>query len=217
MAAPSDGPGDDFGRAIPEEPGASPGPGDLIVGPSGATPEVVAKDMVFQVAEVPEPLVGEATDTPLADDEPEGTVPANPLWAMKERRHGQWHLFHHGHPERLRAVVGEGAAAVYAIDDGREHAMLGRPVGVSPSGCQYCIVGRVPLEVVDALQNGEVSPQHAFDQAHEIVLCGTVALDDVLTGEVFDVAHYEVPEEIPREYLPGSEFINFPADIDLDI
>jgi hypothetical protein len=174
--------------------------------------------MVFEMAEVPEPLVGEDTDTPLADDEPEGIIPPSPLWAMKNRRHGQWHLFsHHDRDERLREVVGEGPSAVYAMDDGRDHVMLGRQVGASPSGCQYCLVGRVPAEAFDALRLRGADPRHAFDQAEEVTLCGVVALDDVLTGEVFDVAPYDTPADVPREYLPGSEFIAFPSDIELDL
>ena len=69
--------------------------------------------------------------TPLSEDEPEGTVPASPLWAMKERAHGSLHLF--GHPARIRACVGTGDAAVYAIDDGPHHCMIGRRSGPPPT------------------------------------------------------------------------------------
>jgi hypothetical protein len=206
-----------FGQAVPGGPDATPHPGDLVVTPGHTPPEVVAKDMVFEMAEVPEPLVGEDSDTPLADDEPEGVIPSNPLWAMKNRRHGQWHLFHHGHPERLRAVVGSGADAVYAMDDGRDHVMLGRPVGSSPSGCQYCLVGRVPRGVFDSLQSRQTRPQDAFAQAEEIALCGVIAIEEVKSGETFDVASYETAADIPREYLPGSDPIAFPSDIEIDV
>jgi hypothetical protein len=40
------------------------------------------------------PLVGHGMSTPLDEDEPEHPIPPGPLWAMKERRHIQWHLLH---------------------------------------------------------------------------------------------------------------------------
>ena len=207
----------EFGRAVPGGPDAAPQPGDLVVTPGHTPPEVVAKDMVFEMAEVPEPLVGEDSDTPLSDDEPEGVIPASPLWAMKNRRHGQWHLFHHGHPDRLRVAEGQGADVVYVMDDGRDHVMFGRRVGSSPSGCQYCLVGRAPRDVFEALHAHQLSPQDAFGQAHELALCGVVDVGEVRTGETFDVASYEAAADIPREYLPGSEPIAFPSDIDIDV
>jgi hypothetical protein len=42
-------------------------------------------------------------------------------------------------------VVGTGDATVYAIDDGRDHAMIGRAVGQDEEGCVYCLVGRVDV------------------------------------------------------------------------
>ncbi len=75
------------------------------------------------------PVTAPTNATPLEEDEPEGVVPPSPLWAMKERRHGGVHLF--GHPHRIRARAGDGDAAVYAIDDGAHHAMIGRPVGAT--------------------------------------------------------------------------------------
>ncbi len=75
------------------------------------------------------PVTAPENATPLEEDETEGVIPPSPLWAMKERRHEQW--FHLGHPERIRACVGTGDAAVYAIDDGSHHCMIGRRVGAT--------------------------------------------------------------------------------------
>jgi hypothetical protein len=207
---------DHHGRAVPEG-SEVPRPGDLVVGPDGTAPEVVSDEFVYETAVVAEPIVGEATDSPLADDEPEGNIPANPLWAMKARRHGQFHLFHHGDDERIREAVGQGNDTVYAIDDGRDHVMLGRRVGVSPSGCQYGLVGRVAIGDFDALCQGELDARGAFDQAGELALCGVVQVDEVLTGEIFEVAVYGGSDEVPAEYLPGGAFIEFPDDLDLEI
>ncbi len=78
------------------------------------------------------PVTAPENATPLEEDEPEGVIPPSPLWAMKERRHEQLlHLF--GHPHRIRVCVGSGDAAVYAIDDGTRHCMIGRRVGATPT------------------------------------------------------------------------------------
>ena len=96
------------------------------------------------------PVTAPEDPTPLSEDEPEGTVPASPLWAMKERAHEEpIHLF--GHPARIRARAGEGDAAVYAIDDGPHHCMIGRRVGATGDGCVYSLIARVDLATWQAL------------------------------------------------------------------
>ena len=67
----------EWGEAVPASSGR-PKPGDIIT-ESG-------------LAMAPGPLVGHDVSTPLEEDEPEHTIPPAPLWAMKERRHTQWHL-----------------------------------------------------------------------------------------------------------------------------
>ena len=86
------------------------------------------------------PVTAPENATPLEEDEPEGTIPPSPLWAMKERRHEQLlHLF--GHPHRIRVRIGSGDAAVYVIDDGPRHCMIGRRVGATADGCVYSLIG----------------------------------------------------------------------------
>ena len=119
---------------------------------------------------------------------------------MKERAHGGIHLF--GHPARIRACVGTGDAAVYAIDDGPHHCMIGRRVGATTDGCVYSLVARVDLATWQALESGAIDgPGQAFLAAHDAGLSGTVETDGV--SNVFDVDWYEYPEEIP-ERVPAA-------------
>jgi hypothetical protein len=155
------------------------------------------------------PVTAPEDPTPLSEDEPEGTIPASPLWAMKERAHGGIHIF--GHPARIRAGVGTGDAAVYAIDDGPHHCMLGRRVGATTDGCVYSLVVRVDLSTWQELESGALEARAAFLQAHEAGLSGTVETDGV--SNVFDVDWYERAEDIPAEYLPPSPAITFAQDL----
>jgi hypothetical protein len=131
------------------------------------------------------PVTAPEDATPLEEDEPEGVIPPSPLWAMKDRRHEQW--FHFGHPERIRVCLGSGDAAVYAIDDGSHHCMIGRRVGATLDGCVYSLAGS------------------------DAGLSGTVEAPGV--SNIFDVDYYEHAEEIPDEYLPPSPFIEFVEDL----
>lgn len=155
------------------------------------------------------PVTAPENATPLSEDEPEGVVPPSPLWAMKERRHEQF--FHFGHPERIRARVGEGDAAVYAIDDGSHHCMLGRRVGATLDGCVYSLVARVSRSTFDSLRDGSIDGRQAFLEAHEAGLSGTVEEPGV--SNIFDVDYYQHGEDIPADYLPPSPFIEFARDL----
>jgi len=147
--------------------------------------------------------------TPLEEDEPEGTVPPSPLWAMKERAHGGIHLF--GHPARIRARAGEGDAAVYAIDDGPRHCMIGRRVGATTDGCTYSLVARVDLATWQSLESRAIDGRAAFLASHEAGLSGTVETDGV--SNVFDVDWYDQPTDIPSDYLPPAPFRTFTEDL----
>ena len=83
----------EWGEAVPVSSGV-PKPGDIITQSGLAIP--------------PEPLVGHDVSTPLEEDEPEHTIPPGPLWAMKDRRHTQWHLLpaHQRHERRSRTGIG---------------------------------------------------------------------------------------------------------------
>ncbi len=156
------------------------------------------------------PVTAPENATPLEEDEPEGTVPPSPLWAMKERRHEQLlHFF--GHPERVRARIGSGDGTVYAIDDGGHHRMIGRPVGATTDGCVYSLIGRVPRSVYEDLASGTIDGREAFRSASDLALSGTVEEPGV--SNVFDVDFYRSGEDVPAEYLPPSPFLTFEEDL----
>jgi len=156
------------------------------------------------------PVTAPENATPLEEDEPEGVIPPSPLWAMKERRHEQLlHLF--GHPHRIRACVGEGDAAVYAMDDGTRHCMIGRRVGATLDGCVYSLVARCSRDTYESLASGSIDGRQAFLASAEAGLCGTVEEPGV--SNVFDVDFYQHADEIPEEYLPPSPFLEFARDL----
>lgn len=155
------------------------------------------------------PVTAPEDATPLEEHEPEGTIPPSPLWAMKERAHGGIHIF--GHPSRIRAQAGEGDAAVYAIDDGPKHCMIGRRVGATADGCVYSLVARVDIATWRSLESHAVDGRSAFLAAHEAGLSGTVETNGV--SNVFDVDWYRVPEDIPKGYLPPVPFTMFAEDL----
>lgn len=148
--------------------------------------------------------------TPLEDDELDGTIPPAVLWAMKDHRHEQFfHPF--GHPNRLRARVGDDDAAVYVIDDGGRHCMLGRRVGATRDGCTYTLVGRVRRGAYDDLVAGRIDGWGAFLAAQEVALLGTG--EESGMANVFDVDRYRHPDDIPEEYLPPAPAIDFAEDL----
>jgi len=180
---------------------ATPQPGDLVV--SGG----------LGIAQGP--LVGAGDSTPLEEDEPEGVVPPSPLWAMKMRRHVQWHLLPaHERHDRIRDAVGTGDDTVYVIDDGRHHVMFGRRVGAVPGEVEYALVGRAGHDRYDALVAGSLAPRRAFDDATNLVLCGVAAEEDIVASNLFEVANYGSAADIPAEYLPGAPYIEFADDLD---
>ena len=147
--------------------------------------------------------------TPLEEHEPEGTIPPSPLWAMKDRRHEQ--LFHLGHPHRVREVVGSGDEAVYVMDDGPHHRMIGRRIGKTRDGAVYSLVARVTTDVVTSLASGTLAPRDAFLAGSEAALVGTVEAPGV--SNLFDVDHYDDTTDIPADYLPPAPFRTFATDL----
>jgi len=181
---------------------ATPKPGDLVI--SGG----------LGIAQGP--LVGRGDSTPLEEDEPEGVVPPSPLWAMKMRRHVQWHLLpSHERHDRVRQAVGTGDDTVYVIDDGRHHVMLGRRVGAVRGEVEYALVGRAPRASYEALVAGTLAPRRAFDDATELLLCGTAVEEAIVASNLVEVANYASAADIPADYLPGAPYIQFAEDLEL--
>jgi len=193
---------DGWGEEVTPSQSTHPRPGDII---RGSGPRAMA-----------EPLVGKDESTPLDEDEPEGIIPPNPLWAMKIRRHTQWHLLpSHERQERVRDSLGSGDETIYVMDDGNHHVMLGRRVGECVWGCEYSLVGRVSRERYAQLKNHTVSPVDAFEGASGIALCGVAKEEGTLSSNVFDVARYETAGDVPPEYRPGSPFLEFSKDLEI--
>jgi hypothetical protein len=191
----------EWGEAVPTST-SRPKPGDIIT-QSG-------------LAMAPEPLVGQDVSTPLDEEEPEHTIPPGPLWAMKDRRHIQWHLLPaHEQHERIRECLEADDYTLYCIDDGRHHAMIGRRVGVSPSGCEYTLLGRVTRQRYEELRDEVVMLVNCFDTATEMGLCGVAVEEDIRSSNIFDVAAYDSIDDVPADYRPGSPFQHFSQDLEI--
>lgn len=189
--------GGHWGEAVTQSPETPLEPGDI-----AAAPEPLG---------IPEPVVGRDEDTPLEEDEPEGVIPPSPLWAMKDRRHTQFLLVP---GDRVRDRVGEGDNTVYVIEDGSSHVMVGRQVGEVAGQCHYCLVGRAPVGAYWGIKDGTRPPEAAFDDAREITLCGVTQEDEILTANVFDVAHYRHLRDVPGDYLPGAPYLRLDQPLD---
>ena len=196
-----DDPVHEWGEAVPTSTGP-PKPGDIIT----------ESDLAIS----PGPLVGHDVSTPLEEDEPEGTIPPGPLWAMKERRHTQWHLLPaHERHDRIRECLEADDYTLYCIDDGRHHAMIGRRVGSSPSGGEYTLIGRISRQRYEELRDEVVLLVNCFDTATEMRLCGVDVEEDIRSSNVFDVANYDSIDDVPEDYRPGSPFHRFPQDLEI--
>jgi hypothetical protein len=191
----------EFGEAVEASTGR-PKPGDIIID--------------SDLAMTPGPLVGHDVSTPLEEDEPEHTIPPGPLWAMKDRRHIQWHLLpEHERHDRIRECLEADDYTLYCIDDGRHHAMIGRRVGAAPDGAEYTLLGRVTRQRYEELRDEVVLLVNCFDTASEIRLCGVAVEEDIRSSNVFDVATYDSIDDVPEEYRPGAPFHHFPQDLEI--
>jgi hypothetical protein len=191
----------EWGEAVPTST-SQPKPGDIIT-QSG-------------LAMAPEPLVGQDVSTPLDEEEPEHTIPPGPLWAMKDRRHTQWHLLPaHEQHERIRECLEADDYTLYCIDDGRHHAMIGRRVGASPSGGEYTLLGRITRQRYEELRDEIVPLANCFDTATEMGLCGVAVEEDIRSSNIFEVAKYDSIEDVPEDYRPGSPFHHFSQDLEI--
>ena len=191
----------EWGEAVPAS-SSHPKPGDIIIDPDLAMPA--------------EPLVGHDVSTALEEDEPEHTIPPGPLWAMKERRHIQWHLLPaHERHERIRECLEADDYTIYCIDDGGHHAMIGRRVGASPSGCEYSLIGRISRQLYEELRDEVVPLVNCFDTATELRLSGVAVEESIRSSNVFDVANFDSIDDVPADYRPGSPFHHFSEDLEI--
>ena len=166
----------------------------------------LASDRPMGAADPAEP-VATAPAYPGEDD-----IPPAPLWAMRTRMHSNRRL-EPGEEGRIRRRAGEGDDAVYVIDDGLDHCMVGRRVGKASDGCVYCLVARISLEDFADIVAGERDVSEVFSDARDISLCGVIEEDEA-AANVFLVQHYRRARDVPVDYLPPSPFIEFTDDPD---
>ena len=162
---------------------------------------------------VGEPLPEPDQSSPLEEDEPEGTIPSCPLWAIKDRRHVQWSEIVGLPPKRIRDAFGDGDDTVYLIDDGHHHVMVGRKVGTVRDGCQYALVGRAPISTYETLQAGRLLPVAAFDEAKDVALCGVDVDENDKASDIFVVESYGEASAVPSDYLPGRPPVILPEPL----
>lgn len=162
---------------------------------------------------VGEPLPEPDQSSPLEEDEPEGTIPSCPLWAMKDRRHVQWSEIVGFPPKRIRDAFGNGDDTVYLMDDGHHHVVVGRKVGTVRDGCQYALVGRAPITVYETVQAGQLRPSATFDEATDVALCGVDVDENDKASDIFVVQSYGEVSAVPSDYLPGRPSIDFPQPL----
>lgn len=143
----------------------------------------------------------------LTDANGEDEIPPAPLWAMRTRMHSLRRL-EPGDEDRIHRRLGSGDEAVYVIDDGPDHCMVGRRVGHDPDGCVYCLVARISLDRYADLVDGDVDLSEAFSDARDISLCGVFEAEQTASNVIL-VQHYRRPRDVPDEYLPPSPFIEF--------
>ena len=137
----------------------------------------------------------------------EDGIPVAPLWAMKTRMHSLRRL-EPGDEDRIRARLGSGDEAVYFIDDGPDHCMVGRRVGRGSAGCVYCLVARISLDRYADLVEGDVDVTEAFADARDISLCGVFEAEQAVPNVIL-VQHYRRARDVPGDYLPPSPYIEF--------
>ncbi len=162
-----------------------------------------------------------ALDAPgaAADTEPAGAelppgedeIASAPMLAMSTRLHSHRRPGP-GEEGRIRRRWGDDVDAVYVIDDGPDHCMVGRWVGQAPD-CSYCLVARISLEQYEDIEVGELDWSEVFSDARDISLCGVVDEEEAASN-VFVVQHYRRRRDVPHDYLPGSPILEFTDEPD---
>lgn len=195
--------GDSWPTAVTAGEGVTPKPGDIVIDP----------DLPY----APEPLVGDGASNPLEDHDIDGAIPELPLLAMKEHRHTQWsEVLGVGGHLPLRLEIGDGDEALFAIDDGKHHAVVGRVAATSPS-CTYVLVGRITMDELEGLVDGTVAITTAFAGAVEIALLGVASVDSVASTNIFAVDRYPSAAAIPSAYGVGEAPVRLSSDLDVNV
>jgi hypothetical protein len=146
------------------------------------------------------------SSTPLDSGEAEDRIPSAALWAMKDMRHKLFSTTSDADVIRWKSGGEDADSATYAIDDGYDHCMVARLVGVSPDGCTYCLVTRVQRLDLEEVRQGQAEVSTLMSLGRAFTLCGVT---EGSVANVVHVARYRRIHDVPVDYLPGSQFIHF--------
>jgi hypothetical protein len=149
----------------------------------------------------PVPVFVPKSSTPLEERDDESVIPPFALWAMKYKRHG--HLFSRAEVE-IRERYGSGDHAVYVIDDGRKHCM----VGTSSDGCTYCFVAQITVATYEELLNDGDAVDDVFANSREPALVVVYEAEEAVSN-VSLVRTFAGIDEVPVAYLPPGPPIVF--------
>ena len=125
---------------------------------------------------------------------------------MKDLRHKMFSTASDSDVIRWESGNEDARSTIFAIDDGYDHCMVARLVGASPDGCTYCLVTRVKRLDFEEVLQGQAEASTLMPLGHRFTLCG------VTEGSISTVVHvaiYRRVNDVPVEYLPGTQFIQF--------
>jgi hypothetical protein len=144
------------------------------------------------------------------EEDGESDIPHAALWSMKYHRHV--HLFDRTDVQ-IRQRFGTGDHAIYIIDDGRNHCLVGRIVGGGSDGCTYCLVARITIDSYERLVNEEAPIDDVFAGARDIALCAVFEAEvEDAPSNVTLTDRYATIDDVPSEYLGPNGFIEFADD-----
>ncbi len=113
------------------------------------------------------------------------------------------------HPGR---ASGAGDAAVYAIDDGRHHCMIGRRVGATTDGCRR--TAWWPDHQGHLRSTGGGRHRRKAGVPGRLAMSASAAHGRRPgVSNIFDVDYYQGPEDIPDRVPASGPFIEFPQDL----
>jgi hypothetical protein len=128
---------------------------------------------------------------------------------MKYRRH-----LHFGSRagDAFRARLGDDRDPVYVLDDGPEHFMACREVGMDDEGLKYYLIGRITLWVYEGFADDDVDIAGVFSEGDDLCLCGVYEATEGASN-VLLVESYRGIEDVPTDYLPSNPLIRFSDDL----
>jgi hypothetical protein len=136
-----------------------------------------------------------------------GAIPVAVLAAMKDRMHAR-RFSPVDDPGHLHETLGDGDAVLYIVDDGPETCMIGRPVGRTPDGCVFVLVGRISIFGYEQLRDGAMEVAEIYAGASDVSLCAVYETDGMVENIAL-VRHYSRADDVPLAYRPPHPFLEF--------